>query len=456
MSKPQRMDAYLRVSRVGGRAGESFISPTVQREQIEGWARLRGVEIAAEHEDLDQSGGKLRRPGLDALLARIESGETGGVVVAKLDRLSRLGVPDALKLVEQITTAGGSIAALDLGLDPTTPFGEFGTTIMLALAHMERRRLADSWAVAQSRAIERGAKVSRTPYGYRRLDDGTIEPDPVESVHVRQAFELAAAQGMSAASVYLNENAPGRFWTTHTTRRMLARRSYLGESRHGAMFNAEGHEPLVSRAIWEAAQHEPRAQVRSGTYPLSGAIHCGTCGATMVAGPRASNRERIYRCSAAQTLYKGERCMRPAAILADGLEVHLREELRVLFAGLALDHAEGGDGLVVAERAMYEARLELDAFASDLTMRRALGDGYHDKLAIRVEAVEATEAAYRELARDAQERTLLTGEEAIEDPALMGMLLRSMRLTIHVKSGRGKVGDRVVIAPYERDASSRE
>ncbi len=56
-------------------------------------------------------------------MARIRAGETDGVIVSKLDRLSRLGVADALRLVEQITEAGGSIAALDLGLDPTTrPF----------------------------------------------------------------------------------------------------------------------------------------------------------------------------------------------------------------------------------------------------------------------------------------------------------------------------------------------
>jgi len=57
--------------------------------------------------------------------------------------ISRLGTADALKLVERITQAGGSIAAIDLGIDPATPFGEFGTTLMLALAHMERRRLTD-------------------------------------------------------------------------------------------------------------------------------------------------------------------------------------------------------------------------------------------------------------------------------------------------------------------------
>lgn len=97
------MDQYVRVSRVGRRSGESFISPDLQRDQGAAWAASRSVEIPVIHEDLDQSGGKLARPGLDALMARIRAGETDGVIVSKLDRLSRLGVADALRLVEQIT-----------------------------------------------------------------------------------------------------------------------------------------------------------------------------------------------------------------------------------------------------------------------------------------------------------------------------------------------------------------
>src|SRR3954452_15777574 len=96
-----RLDGYVRVSRVGGREGESFISPAVQREQIKRWASLRGVAIGKWHTDLDVSGGKLERPGLDAAMARIRAGKTGGLAVARLDRFSRAGVADALKVVEE-------------------------------------------------------------------------------------------------------------------------------------------------------------------------------------------------------------------------------------------------------------------------------------------------------------------------------------------------------------------
>ncbi len=55
-----QLDGYIRVSRVGGRGGDSFISPAVQRDQIERWAAMRGATIVKWHEEYDQSGGKAR------------------------------------------------------------------------------------------------------------------------------------------------------------------------------------------------------------------------------------------------------------------------------------------------------------------------------------------------------------------------------------------------------------
>lgn len=447
MTVARRLDAYIRVSRVAGREGESFISPSVQLEQIAGWAKLRGVEIAESHEDLDQSGGKLSRPGLDALLERIESGQTEGVVVAKLDRLSRLGVGDALKLVERITDAGGSIAAIDLGLDPTTPFGEFGMTIMLAMARMERRRLSDSWAIARERAIARGVMVTRTPLGYSRKEDGTLAIDLEESVHVRRAYDLAAGQGIHAAYEYLAERLPNRWWTTATARRLLANRAYLGESRHGDMLNAEAHPPLVSRAIWEAAQHDPRSYQRaSRDYPLSGLIRCDTCGGPMAAGPMRKGGKRAYRCSAVQTLHRGKRCPEGASIMAEPLEEVLRDELQVLFAGFRAETTDGTDEVVLAERAVTEAEAELESFAADLTARRLLADRYHENLSFRARAVEDAKATYRALTRQSQAAELLTGEQALDDPRVLATLLRGMRLSVRVRRGRAPARERVIVS----------
>src|SRR3954452_3534770 len=97
-----QLDAYIRVSRVMGRGGDGFYSPEDQRRAIEGWAQAHGVEIAMWHQDLDQSGRSDDRPGFQVMLARVTRGETGGVAVAKIDRLSR-SVANGLAAIKTIT-----------------------------------------------------------------------------------------------------------------------------------------------------------------------------------------------------------------------------------------------------------------------------------------------------------------------------------------------------------------
>jgi hypothetical protein len=51
------VDGYVRVSRVGGRSGESLISPDEQRRAIEAYAAANSLTVAEWFTDVDQSGG---------------------------------------------------------------------------------------------------------------------------------------------------------------------------------------------------------------------------------------------------------------------------------------------------------------------------------------------------------------------------------------------------------------
>jgi Resolvase, N terminal domain len=66
----ESLDGCIRVSPRGGRKGESFISPDVQREKIADWAAMHEVEILAWWEEIDQSGAKLGRPLFQQALGR--------------------------------------------------------------------------------------------------------------------------------------------------------------------------------------------------------------------------------------------------------------------------------------------------------------------------------------------------------------------------------------------------
>lgn len=91
---------YVRVSRVGHRGGDSFLSPELQRESIERVCHREGLELAEVVEELDKSGGDAARPLWNKAIERVERGEVGALVVWNLDRFSR-SIVDGLNAIER-------------------------------------------------------------------------------------------------------------------------------------------------------------------------------------------------------------------------------------------------------------------------------------------------------------------------------------------------------------------
>jgi DNA invertase Pin-like site-specific DNA recombinase len=366
-----RLDGYIRVSRTNGRSGDSFISPDQQREKIKAWASLHGVTIAKWHQDLDQSGGKLSRPGFDDALERVQTGRTGGVVVSKLDRFSRAGVADALKLIESIIEAGGKVAAVEEGIDPTTPVGEFTMTLFLALARMQRQQIAETWSDARRRAVERGIHVaSKVPTGYRRGDDGRLEPDPDSAPHIAELFRLKAdGASWSELRDYLRQHEVASpyetfDWQPRAVSHLIANRVYLGEARSGDFTNPDAHEPIVDEDTWQAAQRAVGEKPVNGFGGalLSGLLRCGGCGYTLKPDSmlaRDGEKLRLYRC---RTERSSGRCPEPASTLGRVIEPFVISQF---FAHIGTKHGEGtptGAELEAAEQALIRARSEEAAY----------------------------------------------------------------------------------------------
>src|SRR5919201_1948431 len=168
MPRTATADGYIRVSRRAGREGESFISPDVQRKKIADWAKLHEVEIIQWWEEIDASGAKLERPLFQEALARCERGETGGIVVARLDRFARSAV-DALESIKRLNEAGARLVSVEDNFDGSTPMGRFAIGILTLIAELELERIKENWTTAVRSAIDRGIHISgRTPTGYAR------------------------------------------------------------------------------------------------------------------------------------------------------------------------------------------------------------------------------------------------------------------------------------------------
>ena len=94
---------YTRVSTK--EQADSGVSLTAQRAKIKAYATLHDLELVEVIEDAGQSGKSLDRPGMARLLKSVRSRKVKGIIVAKLDRLTR-SVRDLGELVELFRRCG--------------------------------------------------------------------------------------------------------------------------------------------------------------------------------------------------------------------------------------------------------------------------------------------------------------------------------------------------------------
>ncbi len=143
-----RTDHPCRVSTA--EQAESGAGLEAQAEAIRAAVAARGDRLVALYDDAGVSGKGIRRPGLDAAIDAIESGQATALIVAKLDRLSR-SIVDFVALMDRAQRKGWAVVALDLGVDTTTPHGEVMANVMASFAQFERRligqRTKDALAV---------------------------------------------------------------------------------------------------------------------------------------------------------------------------------------------------------------------------------------------------------------------------------------------------------------------
>ena len=163
------MVGYTRVSTA--EQGDSGLGLAAQEAAIRAECARRGWTLAALYSDT-LSGKTLARPGLAEALDAVESGAAGGIIVAKLDRLSR-SLVDFAGLMARAQAGGWNLVALDLGIDLATPAGEFMANVLASAAQWERRiigqRTRDALAIKAAQGVRLGRPHVLNPLVVQRI-----------------------------------------------------------------------------------------------------------------------------------------------------------------------------------------------------------------------------------------------------------------------------------------------
>jgi DNA invertase Pin-like site-specific DNA recombinase len=145
---------YARVSTTKKDENGAFIQSTdLQRNALVD----AGVDPSRIYEDR-ASGISRKRPGLDALLDAVQSGDE--VLIWKLDRLGR-SARDLLDIAERLKAQGVTIRSIMDGIDTSGSLGGFILAILAAVAELERENIRErvTAGIASSRA--NGGRIGR-------------------------------------------------------------------------------------------------------------------------------------------------------------------------------------------------------------------------------------------------------------------------------------------------------
>lgn len=134
-------------------------------------ALVQGVELVDVVVDAGESAKDTDRPGLRRALAMIESREVGGLIVAKLDRLTR-SVKDLAELMEMFNRRGASLVSVAESLDTGSAAGRLVLNVMTAVSQWEREAVGERTRDALACKKAKGQRVGTVPFGYRVDCDG--------------------------------------------------------------------------------------------------------------------------------------------------------------------------------------------------------------------------------------------------------------------------------------------
>jgi DNA invertase Pin-like site-specific DNA recombinase len=152
---------YLRVST--SEQALSCLGIEAQRATAASYAERKGLTIVDAYCDEGISAKSLTgRHGAQAALSAVRPGKASGLLVAKMDRLSR-SVVDGAGLMEAARPEGWALHFADLDIDTGTPTGEMAANIVISGSQYERRLISQRTRDALAAKRARGERLGAAP-----------------------------------------------------------------------------------------------------------------------------------------------------------------------------------------------------------------------------------------------------------------------------------------------------
>ena len=316
---------YPRLSHEDELQGESN-SISNQKRILETYAKQNGFSNLRWYTDDGYSGANFQRPGFQAMLADIEAGKVGTVIVKDMSRLGRNYLQVGMYTEMIFPQKGVRFIAINDGVDSAQGDNDFAPLRNIFNEWLVRDTSKKIRAVKRSKGMSGKPITSKPVYGYLMDEDENFIIDEEAAPVVRQIYSLClAGNGPTKIARMLTEQqipTPGTLeyrrtgstrryhpgyeckWATNTVVHLLENREYTGclvnfktekpsyKLKHSienppekqAVFENH-HEPIIDRETWERVQELRKQRKRPNRYDevglFSGILFCADCGSVM-------------------------------------------------------------------------------------------------------------------------------------------------------------------------------
>jgi DNA invertase Pin-like site-specific DNA recombinase len=169
--------AYIRAS-----TGRQIISPQDQREKIEAYCKMAGLELVEVITEKGVSAGRRLAERPEGAKVEAALKQARHLVALKLDRVFR-DAGDALECTKRWDAAGISLHLIDMGgqtINTATAMGRMFLTMMAGFAELEKNLIGERTSAAlQFNKKQRRVYSRITPYGFNAVD-GELVPNQGE------------------------------------------------------------------------------------------------------------------------------------------------------------------------------------------------------------------------------------------------------------------------------------
>lgn len=198
---------YCRVST--DKQADEGVSLDAQRAQLSAYAALYGLEIVEMVVDAGESAKSLQRPGLAKALAMLASGTAEGLLVAKLDRLTR-SVRDLGDLIAG-PFASAALLSVAEQIDTRSAAGRLVLNVLASVSQWEREAIGERTSTAMQHMRSRNEYTGgRVPYGWT-LQDGRLVAVESERAIVERVRVLVQVERLSLGKAARTLASEGRF-----------------------------------------------------------------------------------------------------------------------------------------------------------------------------------------------------------------------------------------------------